>query len=131
VEHGGNLSITGFNDPFDIFFHSKGGSGMPTNVGYNKQEIILQVSLPGYSRTDIDIDVVNGRLAVSAKEQSSLTAYEFTTRDIKLGAFKQAWHLPKSVNTEAIEANYDSGILTIRIPYLQNPREASRKITVQ
>lgn len=125
------MSISGFNDPFDIFFNSAGHKMNPTNVGYNKQEIILQVALPGYSRSDIDVDVNNGRLSITAKEQSQLSAYEFTSRDINLGGFKQAWHLPKTVNAEAIEATYESGILSVRIPYLQNTRESSRKINVQ
>jgi HSP20 family molecular chaperone IbpA len=124
------LSISGFNDPFDIFFTGRSMSGPPTNIGYNNQEIILQISIPGYSRNDIDVDTSNGRLSIIAKAQKQGANHEFTTRDINTGEYKQSWSLPKSSNTENIEAIYESGILSIRIPYLQNSRDASRKIPV-
>lgn len=125
------MNSSSFNDPFDILFNANGRTMNPTNVGYNKQEMVLQVALPGYSRSDIDIDINSGRLAVNAKAQNQISAYEFTSRDINLSGYKQVWHLPKTANTDAIEATYESGILTVRIPYLQSTRESSRKITIQ
>jgi HSP20 family protein len=125
------LSISGFNDPFDIFFTNRGMSNALTNIGHNNQEIILQVSLPGYSRNDINVDTSSGRLSIEAKAQKTSTDYEFSTRNIDIGEYKQTWSLPAASNPEGIEAVYESGILSIRIPYMHNSRDASRKIPVQ
>lgn len=125
------MSFVGWNDPFDIFFTARNGFEPQTNVGHNGKEIVLQVALPGFSRSDVDVEVNNGRLMVRAKAQKQNEGYEWTTRDIKLTDFSRSWTLPKSINAEAVEASYDAGILTVRIPYVQNTRETVRKIELR
>jgi HSP20 family protein len=125
------MSFTGWNDPFDIFFTTRNAVEPQTNVGHNGKEIVLQVALPGFSRSDIDVEVNNGRLMIRAKAQKQNDEYEYTTRDIRLTDYSRNWSLPKTVNTEAVEAAYDAGILTVRIPYNQNTRETVRKIELR
>lgn len=121
-----------WNDPFDIFFTNRGEIDAPINVGHNGREILLQVSLPGFSRSDIDVEVNGGRLTVKAKRAAQQAdEHEYTTRQIALSNYSRSWSLPKNANTEAVDASYDSGILNVRIPYNQANREATRKIELR
>ena len=124
------MSITGWNDPFDIFFSTRAGLEPNINVGHNSREIILQVALPGFSRSDIDVEVNSYRLTVKAKSQKAQDDHEFTTREIKMTDYSRSWTLPKSVNTEAVDATYEAGILTVHVPYSNN-KETTRKIELR
>lgn len=124
--------MTFWNDPFDVFFSTRGELDAPVNVGHNGKEILLQVSLPGFSRSDIDVEVNGGRLTVKAKRNESKSEeYEYTTRQISLASYSKSWSLPKNSNTEAVDASYDAGILTVKIPYNQGTRDTVRKIELR
>lgn len=125
------MSFVSWNDPFDIFFAPHKGYEVSTNVGHNSKEVILQLALPGFSRSDIDVEVNGGRLAVRAKTQQAKEDYEWTTRNISLTDYSRSWSLPKNANTDAVDATYESGILTVRIPYVQSTRETARKIELR
>jgi len=121
-----------WNDPFDIFFTNRNEIDAPVNVGHNGKEILLQVSLPGFSRSDIDVEVNGGRLTVKAKRASEKSEeYEYTTRQISLTSYSRSWSLPKNANTEAVDASYDAGILNVKIPYNQSTRDTVRKIELR
>ena len=125
------MSFSYMNDPFDIFFTSRGKFEPQTNIGHNSKEILLQIALPGFSRSDIDVEVNSGRLSVRAKGQKLSDEHEYTTRDIFLTEYSRTWTLPKSANSDAVEASYDSGILTVKIPYSQTSRDSLRKIELR
>jgi HSP20 family protein len=118
------------NDPFDFISNTRNSVTPRINVGHNKEGIMLQVSLPGFSRTDIDVEVANGRLNVRAKSNNAASNYEFSTQEFKIGDYTQSWSLPKNVNSDAVEAEYEAGILTVTLPYSQSNRENIRKIAL-
>lgn len=118
------------NDPFDFFSNTRNSDTPRINVGHNKEGIMLQVALPGFSRSDIDVEVANGRLNVRAKSNNSASNYEFSTQEFKIGDYAQSWSLPKNVNSDAVEAEYEAGILTVTLPYSQSNRENVRKIAL-
>lgn len=118
------------NDPFDFFSNTRNSDTPRINVGHNKEGIMLQVALPGFSRSDIDVEVANGRLNVRAKSNNSASNYEFSTQEFKIGDYTQSWSLPKNVNSDAVEAEYEAGILAVTLPYSQINRENVRKIAL-
>ena len=92
--------MTFWNDPFDIFFTNRNETDAPINVGHNGKEILLQVSLPGFSRSDIDVEVNGGRLTVKAKRaEEKREEYEYSTQQISLASYSRTWSLPKNANT--------------------------------
>ena len=117
-----------WNDPFDYIRTRRTIDSPRINVGQNKEEMILQVALPGYSRSDIDVEVTEGRLNVRAKNNSSTSSHEFVTQEFKLADYSQSWTLPTSINADAVSANYEAGILTITMPLARDQREGVRKI---
>jgi HSP20 family protein len=118
------------NDPFDFISNTRNSDTPRINVGHNKEGIMLQVALPGFSRSDIDVEVANGRLNVRAKSNNSASNYEFSTQEFKIGDYTQSWSLPKNVNSDAVEAEYEAGILAVTLPYSQINRENVRKIAL-
>ena len=116
------------NDPFDYIRTRRTIDSPRINVGHNKEEMILQIALPGYSRSDIDVEVSGGRLNVRSKSKPSPPNHEFITQEFNLADYSQSWTLPKSINADAVSANYEAGILTITMPLARDQREGVRKI---
>lgn len=117
---------------FDNAVYNQKKFNVPANIFTDKSTVTIELSIPGFARNDINIEVVNGTLIVYGEYNSN---HEKTDRhchlnEFKLTSFKRSWDLDDSVNVESIDANYNSGILTISVPF-KNSEKTSRKIDVQ
>nr|WP_301364521.1 Hsp20/alpha crystallin family protein [Streptomyces xanthophaeus] len=91
---------------------------------------VIAFDLPGVSTEAIDIDVERNMLTVKAErrpvEKSDGVQMELSERP--LGVFSRQIMLADSLDTERIEADYDAGVLTLRIPIAE--RAKPRKIAI-
>ena len=119
---------------FDSYSFSNGSKSFspPTNIFSNKETVTIELSVPGFSRNDINIEVENGALIVygdfTVEQEKSDQNYHLS--EFKTRSFKRSWDLDNSVNVDNINASYESGILTITIPF-KISKQTSRKIDVQ
>lgn len=93
-------------------------------------EYVVVFDLPGVSPEAIDIDVERNMLTVKAErrpvEKSDKVQMELSERP--LGVFSRQIVLADTLDTEHIKADYDAGVLTLRIPIAE--RAKPRKISV-
>ncbi|MEU3502391.1 Hsp20/alpha crystallin family protein [Streptomyces hundungensis] len=93
-------------------------------------EYIVAFDLPGVSADAIDIDVERNMLTVKAERRPVTKAddaqMELTERP--LGVFSRQLVLADTLDTERIKADYDAGVLTLRIPIAE--RAKPRKISI-
>src|SRR3954471_2619135 len=91
---------------------------------------LLTADLPGMTEGDVNIEVDDRVLTVSgerkANYESSRDGYHRVER--AFGSFSRSLTLPKGVNAEAVEANFENGVLEIRIPKPEQPKP--RKISI-
>jgi HSP20 family protein len=91
---------------------------------------VLTADLPGMTEADVNIEVDDRVLTVSgerkANHEASQDGYHRVER--AFGSFSRSLTLPKGVNAEAVEANFEHGVLEIRIPKPEQPKP--RKITI-
>jgi len=89
------------------------------------------MDLPGISSETIDICVerniltVNGERAVHRQNGDQVYL-----SDRKSGKFKRQVHLGESLDTEDIEADYQDGVLTLRIPIAEKAMPKKVKVNV-
>ena len=88
---------------------------------------VIEVRLPGVAPDEVVIDVSDRELSVRARheegEQAPANEEQPATRSSRrFTDFSYRLSLPSDVDTEAIEATMDHGLLTIRLP-----RSASAK----
>ena len=105
-----------FTDLFDDVWRTTNnlsrnlGVELPYNVKETENDYTLEVSLPGFEKTDLNIRVENDLLTISHnKNQSSET---FTWKH----DFTKSFTLPKYVNTKKVTASLENGILNIVLP---------------
>ena len=98
------------------------------NVKEYEDHFLLQLSVPGYSKKEISINVEEDQLVISS-EKEGIETENFTMREFNYGTFKRKFTLPKDVDTEKIEASFSNGILTLTIPKIEEVKP--RKITIK
>jgi len=93
---------------------------------------VLKADLPGLDENDVKIEVEDGVLTVSgerkAEHEEKREGYYRVER--AFGSFGRALTLPDGVDPEAVSANFDKGVLAIRIPKPEDrkPRKVAIKV---
>lgn len=105
-------------------------TAMPMDAYRSGDEFVVAFDLPGVSPDSIDLDVERNVLTVKA-ERRPITAgadVEMQVAERPLGVFSRQLFLGDTLDAEHISANYDAGVLTLRIPVAAKAKP--RKITI-
>lgn len=127
-------------DPFRMmadmersFFQPAGNSVslFRTDVSDEGDSFKLEAELPGFKKEDINIDIKDERLTISAerKLENDEQKPNFIKRERFYGSYKRSFGL-EGINTEAIEASYLDGILSLKLPKQVPVLPESRRIEI-
>ncbi|KAF8179898.1 small heat shock protein [Pholiota molesta] len=96
-----------------------------------KNVVTASFEFPGVPKEDIQIDVQNGRLTVSAETTESADREEsgYAVRERRFGKFARTLQLPQGIKDEEIKASMENGILTVTFPR-STPELAPKRISV-
>ena len=131
-----SLIETFFSDPFfndavatNLFDRtpSRRRFAAPTNISRSENDIIFEVSVPGFSRGDLSITAEGNTLTISGENDNA--DREFARQEFFTTTFSRSFTLPQGADTENIAARYENGILTVAVN-LENIQR-SRKIDIQ
>jgi HSP20 family protein len=108
-----------FDEPWDT--PEPTGSWFPAvNVEEGVDELILTAELPGMIEDDVHLEIENNILTIRGEKREEREEGDekrsFHVWERRYGSFQRAFTLPKSVTTDKIKANFDNGILTVRMP---------------
>lgn len=103
---------------------------MPLDAYRSGDEFVVAFDLPGVDPGAIDLDVERNVLTVKAERRPAVTGdpVEFQVNERPLGVFSRQLFLGDALDTDRINANYEAGVLTLRIPIAE--RAKPRKITI-
>jgi HSP20 family protein len=121
---------------FDEFFGSVGtnaaqhwGAGVVPTVDVTdaEKEMVVTAELPGLNQNDFELTLSGDVLTIKGEkkeenEKRNGGAYYVERR---FGSFSRSVRLPFTVEDGQIDAKYDKGVLTIRVP---KPAEAQRQV---
>jgi HSP20 family protein len=101
------------------------------DVEETPDEILLTAELPGMAREDIDIELEEGVLTIQGekKEETKDENTQGLLYERRWGSFTRRFTLPRAVDAGNISANYENGILRIRVPKAEEAK--GRKIEIQ
>ncbi|WP_327209029.1 Hsp20/alpha crystallin family protein [[Kitasatospora] papulosa] len=105
-------------------------SAMPMDAWREGEEYVIALDLPGVAKDAIDVDVERNMLTVKAERRPAVTGEDVQVElsERPLGAFSRQLVLADTLDTERIRADYDAGVLTLRIPIAE--RAKPRKIAI-
>ena len=94
---------------------------------------VLKADLPGLSEEDVSIEVQDGTLTISGERKTEHERREQGWYRIErsFGSFSRSLTLPEGVDAEAINAEFDRGVLEVHIPKPEErkPRRVAIKAT--
>lgn len=125
-----------FNDMFNGITNSEGCDiNPPANILRGNHDIKIEVSLPGFSRSDIQVDIQDNHVNIKAsrdehKDKNEDYRYLLSEFGRSLTVVK-SWLIPATINLSQVDAQYDAGILTITLPYKDNKSDLIKKIEIR
>jgi HSP20 family protein len=106
----------------------------PTVDVFEKENrFVARVDLPGMTKEDVTVQVVDGHLALSGerkreKEEKKDNVYH-TEREY--GSFYRAVPLPEGVKLEDVKATFADGVLEVSVPLPARPEPKVRHVEIQ
>ncbi len=127
-----------FFDPFhtldrvagQLLDSSKGPRLMPMDLYRDGDHYVLNADLPGIDPGSVDIDVDGQLLSIRAERTPrSQEGVKWIARERSGGSFLRQFNLGQGIDTDAISASYENGVLSVVIPVSEKAKP--RKIEVQ
>ena len=105
-------------------------TSMPMDAYRSGEHFVVSFDLPGVDPDAIELDVERNVLTVKAERRPVATGehVEMQVAERPLGVFSRQLFLGDTLDTEHIDASYDAGVLTLRIPVAE--RAKPRRITI-
>ena len=125
----------GYDKMFDRLelFNTALSKAVPGYPPYNikkteKNFYVLELAVAGFSKEDIDIELTDGSLTVSASAKTSDSKEEFLHKGIADRSFKRKFELAD--NVEIRNADLKDGMLKISLEYIVPDNKKPKKIEI-
>ena len=118
------------NDPWaEKYFRAPAAraSAMRTDVKDTGDAYQLEIELPGYKKEDLQAELKDGYLTISASKKTDHDDKDqkgnFIRRERYQGSCSRSFFVGKDLTQEDIHAKFENGVLTLTIP-----KEAPKKV---
>jgi len=125
---------------FDEIFDGFGNSAYRSvnlrpaiDITENDKELVISADMPGLDEKDLDVSLVGDVLTIKgekrAEHEQKNGGHHYVER--RFGSFSRSVRLPFEVDDQEVEAKYDKGVLTIRVPKPAELQKAVRRIPIK
>src|SRR4030095_5009128 len=128
------------NDLFDEFFNhfpvvrgkEIGWNSPAVNIHETKDDYQLELVAPGLTKEDFKVTLEKGILTISFEKKTETDNKEYKThrKEFAFTSFKRSFSVDDKINTEAIEARYDNGILKLSLPKKEEVKSLPKEIAI-
>ena len=95
----------------------------PMDAFRRGDEVVIQLDLPGVDPGSIDVTSERNVLSIRAERQlQRQEGDEVLVAERPQGSFNRQLSLGENLDTEALQASYDQGVLTLRVPVAQQAK---------
>jgi HSP20 family protein len=106
--------------------------GLAVDMVENKDDFIIKASIPGINPEDLDISYSDDTLTIkgAVKSDNEVKENQYHLRERRYGSFARSITLPTKIKGDAIEALYQNGVVTLRLPKAEEvkPKRISIKV---
>jgi HSP20 family protein len=102
------------------------------DVYEDEHSITLKIDVPGIDEKDIDVRVENRTLTVTGERKFEKEEKEENYRRVErqYGSFSRTFTLPTTVDTESVSADYEKGVLKIKLTKKAEAKPKQIKVNV-
>ena len=105
----------------------------PVDVREDADHVYIDAELPGFKKEEVNVDLENGMLTISAEHKSETQEKgakkgDWLLHERRYDRFERSFTLPSTVDAQTVQAKLNEGVLTVTL----SKREESKphKITV-
>jgi len=104
----------------------------PVDIYEDEHNVTLKLEVPGIDQKDIDVRLENNTLVVRGERKFEKDEKEenFHRIERRYGSFYRAFTLPNTVDSENVNANYDNGVLTIKLAKKAEAKPKQIKVNI-
>src|ERR1700747_30420 len=97
-----------------------------------ENELVVKADLPDVNPQALDIRVENNNLTIRGERKfdNKVNEDNYLRIERSYGSFSRSFSLANSVNSEAIKADYQNGVLTLSIPKREEAKPKQIKVNV-
>ena len=147
------ISKREFLTPFDEIFNAFVGDVFPTlhqefgndffvqgsypkcNVLNFDDRIEIEAAIPGLSKEDVQVEVIDGVLTIKGESNQRRDAEDsqYVKRELKKSAFARSFRLEDNLDELGITGTHENGVLTITVPKVvpTNAEPVVRRIEIK
>ena len=107
---------------------------MKTDIRETETGYELDVELPGYKKEDLNLELTNGYLTISAAKNTSKEEKDTEGRVIRreryAGSMKRSFFVGKDITEEDIKSRFEDGILKLGVPKKEVKEQIPEKKTI-
>ncbi|QEH38778.1 18 kDa heat shock protein [Aquisphaera giovannonii] len=110
--------------------NTNGTASLPLDICESENEFVIRASLPGVKPDDVQITLHGDTLTIraEAKAEEEKKGEHWHLRERRFGSFQRSVTLGTPVNTEKADAQYEHGVLTLRLPKAEEAKPRQIRI---
>lgn len=92
--------------------------------------IIIKTDLPGVKKEDINIELTENTISISAvfEEEVEIEEANFIKKERKYGEARREMRLPEKIRVEDAKAKFENGVLTVELPKVEVKKKQTLKV---
>jgi HSP20 family protein len=104
----------------------------PVDVYEDEHNVTLKIEVPGIDEKDIDVRIENNTLTVHGERKFEKEEKEENYRRVErqYGSFTRTFTLPNTVDHDNVQADYDKGVLKIKLAKKAEAKPKQIKVNV-
>ena len=124
----GDLDAT--NSQFSL---NRNGTQIPVNIEEKEDAFEVSLLAAGRNKENFVLNVENKVLTISYNDEkgNEVVNQKMLRREFASYNFKRSFNLDEKVNTDAISAKYENGILYVTLPKKEEVKPVSKQIAIQ
>jgi len=102
------------------------------DIAENKDDFLVTAELPGLKKDDINISFKEGALIIEGerKDEKETKDIHYHRLERRQGKFYRSFNLGSKVKVDKIDATYKDGILTIKLPKVEEVKPKQIEVKV-
>lgn len=122
-----------FEEMSRSFWDNNNVSAFRTDITEKDGKYVLEADLPGFKKEDISVDIDKDCLTITAEhksEEKEENADSYIRRERYYGSYTRSFNV-NGIDTEAITAAYNDGVLTLTMPKKEPEVPAARRLEIK
>jgi HSP20 family protein len=101
----------------------------PTNIREEKDAYLLELEMPGVSKTGIEVTVEANELTIVGRRSDQAIPGEIVYQESRRGDYRRTFELDPSIDTAKIEAKMEQGVLKLTLPKAEQVKPHRIQVT--